>query len=79
MLTATMLSVQLSAAPIAPLPEVIPSVTDEESAVTTLPPASSTITSGCAIHAVAAVPPPGCALNTSSVPTPTVASRTQRR
>src|SRR5260370_3417275 len=35
--------------------------------VTGLPPASSTVTTGCAVHAVPPVPPLGCVVNTSWV------------
>jgi hypothetical protein len=45
---------------------------DAELPVTVLPPASWTVTTGCAVHAVPPVPPPGCVVKASLAAVPTV-------
>ena len=69
-LTATTgLLVQLSTAP-PPLTRA--SVTDAVLLVTRLPVASRTATTGCVLHGVCEVPPPGCVVTASWVAVPAV-------
>ena len=57
-----------------PPPGFVPiaSVTLLESVVTTLPPASSTLTTGCVPKAIPPVEPDGCVVNASCAAGPTV-------
>jgi hypothetical protein len=55
-----------------PLPVPMASVIEAELLVTVFPPASSTVTTGCCDHAVAAVPPPGCVVKANFSAEPTV-------
>jgi len=57
-----------------PPPGFVPmaSVIDAELLVTVLPPASCTVTTGCVVHAVPPVPPPGCVVKANCAAEPTV-------
>jgi hypothetical protein len=55
-----------------PLPVPMANWIEAELLVTVFPPASSTVTAGCTVHAVAAVPPPGCVVKANCAAVPTV-------
>src|SRR5579862_8504906 len=64
--------VHVSAAPAVPVAAVIARVIEAVLLATGIPLASSTVTAGCAAHAVPPVPPPGCAVNASLAATPKI-------
>ena len=61
---------QVSAAPLVPVPEVIERVTEAELEVTVLPSASWIATLGWVVHATPPVPPLGCWVKPSCTAAP---------
>src|SRR5947209_19713153 len=66
---------QPSDAPPVPLPAAMASPIDELEVVTVLPPASATVTDGCAAHTTPAGAPPGWLLNRRRAGGPTVIAK----
>jgi hypothetical protein len=58
--------------PLLGVPVAIATVMDAELVVTVFPPASCTVTTGCVVHAVPPVPPPGWVVNANCAAAPTV-------